>query len=76
MRFVAAILLVANAAFPAVKMVSLRTVPAEALLKGARATQQFLAAYVAGNADRARALYPYARSHYEAIEPVAEAASS
>ncbi len=36
------------------------------------ATRQFLAAYTAGNDDRARALYPTARSHYEAIEPVAE----
>ena len=36
------------------------------------ATRQFLAAYSAGNDDRARALYPTARSHYEAIEPVAE----
>jgi iron uptake system component EfeO len=36
------------------------------------ATQQFLTAYTAGNDARARSLYPYARSHYEAIEPVAE----
>jgi iron uptake system component EfeO len=36
------------------------------------ATRQFLAAYTSGNDDRARALYPTARSHYEAIEPVAE----
>ena len=36
------------------------------------ATRQFLAAYTAGRDDRARALYPTARSHYEAIEPVAE----
>ena len=36
------------------------------------ATRQFLAAYTTGNDDRARALYPTARSHYEAIEPVAE----
>jgi iron uptake system component EfeO len=36
------------------------------------ATRQFLAAYTAGNDARARALYPTARSHYEAIEPVAE----
>jgi hypothetical protein len=43
MRLIAAILLLANAALPAVRMTGLRTVPAEALLKGARATQQFLA---------------------------------
>jgi iron uptake system component EfeO len=36
------------------------------------ATRQFLAAYTAGNDDRARALYPTARSHFEVIEPVAE----
>jgi iron uptake system component EfeO len=36
------------------------------------ATRQFLAAYTAGNDGRARSLYPTARSHYEAIEPVAE----
>jgi iron uptake system component EfeO len=36
------------------------------------ATRQFLAAYTSGNDARARALYPTARSHYEAIEPVAE----
>jgi len=37
------ILLIANAGWPAGKMVSLRTVPAETSLHGARATQQFLA---------------------------------
>jgi iron uptake system component EfeO len=36
------------------------------------ATRQFLAAYTSGSLDRARSLYPTARSHYEAIEPVAE----
>jgi iron uptake system component EfeO len=36
------------------------------------ATRQFLAAYTSGNDPLARALYPTARSHYEAIEPVAE----
>jgi iron uptake system component EfeO len=35
-------------------------------------TRTFVAAYRAGQDDRARALYPAVRSHYEAIEPVAE----
>jgi hypothetical protein len=43
MRMLAAVLLLANAAWPAARLVSLRTVPAEAVLRGARATQQFLA---------------------------------
>jgi hypothetical protein len=42
MRLLFALLLITNAAWPA-KVVSLRTVPAQALLKGARASQQFLA---------------------------------
>ena len=42
----------------------------ETLRGGAR--RQFVAAYQAGNDDRARALYPTARSHWEAIETVAE----
>ncbi|MDY0890495.1 iron uptake system protein EfeO [Frigoribacterium sp. CFBP9030] len=36
------------------------------------ATDEFLAAYTSGDDDRARALYPTARAHYERIEPVAE----
>ena len=43
MRLFVAVLLIANSAWPAVRLVSLRTVPANALLKGARASQQFLA---------------------------------
>lgn len=35
-------------------------------------TQQFLDAYLAGDDDTARALYPVVRGHYERIEPVAE----
>jgi iron uptake system component EfeO len=35
-------------------------------------TQRFVAAYQSGRDDKARALYPDVRSHYEAIEPVAE----
>ncbi len=35
-------------------------------------TREFVAAYRSGQADKARALYPTVRSHYEAIEPVAE----
>jgi iron uptake system component EfeO len=35
-------------------------------------TREFVAAYQAGQDDKARALYPDVRSHYEAIEPVAE----
>jgi iron uptake system component EfeO len=35
-------------------------------------TQEFVAAYQSGQDDKARALYPEVRSHYEAIEPVAE----
>src|SRR5664279_135011 len=35
-------------------------------------TAAFTAAVKAGNADRARALYPAARLHYERIEPIAE----
>ncbi len=40
------------------------------------ATREFLAAYTAGNDDRARARYPTARAHYEVIEPVAESFGS
>jgi iron uptake system component EfeO len=36
------------------------------------ATREFVHAYEAGRDDRARSLYPVARSHYEAIETVAE----
>jgi hypothetical protein len=50
MRLFVAILLVANAARPAVTVVSLRTLPSTAVLKGARATQQFLA--IATYSDR------------------------
>ncbi|MCW2756779.1 MAG: PbrT family lead (Pb2+) uptake porter [Nocardioidaceae bacterium] len=35
-------------------------------------TQQFVDAYKAMDDDKARALFPVARSHYESIEPVAE----
>lgn len=35
-------------------------------------TKLFVAAYQAGDDDRARALYPRARTHWERIEPVAE----
>jgi iron uptake system component EfeO len=42
---------------------------ADRLLAG---TRQFVGAYEAGRDDRARALYPVVRSHYEAIETVAE----
>ncbi len=35
-------------------------------------TDQFVAAYLAGDDDRARGLYPRARVHWERIEPVAE----
>jgi iron uptake system component EfeO len=35
-------------------------------------TEAFTDAYVAGNDDEARSLYPLARMHYERIEPVAE----
>jgi iron uptake system component EfeO len=35
-------------------------------------TERFVSAYRSGQDDRARALYPDVRSHYEAIEPVAE----
>jgi iron uptake system component EfeO len=37
-----------------------------------RSTEGFLGAYLAGEDDRARALYPRARTHWERIEPVAE----
>jgi hypothetical protein len=43
MRLIPALLLIASAAWPATSPVSLRTVPAQAALQGARATQQFLA---------------------------------
>lgn len=43
MKLLVALLLITNAAWPAIKVVSLRIVPARALLKGAGATQQFLA---------------------------------
>lgn len=43
MRLLFALLLITNAAWPAAKLVSLRTAPVEARLKGARATQQFVA---------------------------------
>ena len=36
------------------------------------ATDEFLAAYTAGDDEKARSLYPSARAHYERIEPVAE----
>jgi iron uptake system component EfeO len=36
------------------------------------ATQEFADAYVAGDDDRARSLYPTARASYERVEPVAE----
>jgi iron uptake system component EfeO len=36
------------------------------------ATQGFAAAVTAGDAAKARALYPAARAHYESVEPVAE----
>ncbi len=35
-------------------------------------TQEFVAAYKAGDDDQARALYPVARTHWEGIETVAE----
>jgi iron uptake system component EfeO len=35
-------------------------------------TKTFVAAYKAGNDDKARALFPVVRQHYERIEPVAE----
>ena len=41
----------------------------EQLLSG---TEQFVAAYKAGDDAKARALYPVARTHWERIEPVAE----
>ncbi len=41
----------------------------EQLLAG---TKEFVAAYKAGNDDRARQLYPRVRVHWERIEPVAE----
>lgn len=37
------------------------------------ATEEFTAAYTAGDLDRARHLYPRARMHFERIEPTAEA---
>lgn len=37
-----------------------------------RGTRRFVAAYEAGRDDRARALYPQVRTHWERIEPVAE----
>ena len=37
----------------------------------ARATEEFAAAYAAGEDDTARALYPTARAHWERIAPVA-----
>lgn len=43
MRLLFVLLFIGNAVWPAVTVVSLRTVPAEAALKGARTTQQFLA---------------------------------
>ena len=43
---------------------------AGALLTG---TQEFTTAYLAGDLDLARELYPRARMHYERIEPTAEA---
>ena len=43
MRLPFALLLLASAAWPAPKLVSLRVVPAQATLQGARASQQFLA---------------------------------
>ncbi|MCP3427305.1 EfeM/EfeO family lipoprotein [Rothia sp. AR01] len=36
------------------------------------ATQEFNRAYTSGDTERARALYPLARQHYERIEPTAE----
>ena len=36
------------------------------------ATQEFADAYLAGDDDRARSLYPTARAYYERVEPVAE----
>jgi iron uptake system component EfeO len=36
------------------------------------ATQEFADAYLAGDDERARALYPTARAYYERVEPVAE----
>lgn len=36
-------------------------------------TQEFTTAYLAGDLDRARELYPRVRMHYERIEPTAEA---
>jgi iron uptake system component EfeO len=42
---------------------------ADQLLAG---TRQFAAAYLAGDDDRARRLYPVTRVHWERIEPVAE----
>ena len=35
-------------------------------------TEEFTGAYTAGDLDRARELYPRARTHFERIEPVAE----
>ena len=35
-------------------------------------TEEFVAAYKAGDDAKARALYPVARTHWERIEPVAE----
>ena len=43
MKTFIAFLLIASAAMPATGITSLRTVPAQAMLKGAAATQQFLA---------------------------------
>src|SRR5262245_26754120 len=43
MRLLLAALIFANPAWAGAKVVALRTIPAEALLKGARATQQVLA---------------------------------
>ncbi len=43
MRLLFAFLTITSVGWPAVNLVSLRTMPPEALLKGARATQQFLA---------------------------------
>jgi len=42
-RLLLPLLIIASAAWPAAKVVSLRTAPVQAQLKGARATQQFLA---------------------------------
>lgn len=43
MKLLFAFLIVTSTAWPAAHLAGLRTIPAEALLKGARATQQFLA---------------------------------